>query len=196
MEFFETYGKELFALLVPIVTWILNRFFKAKAQLLFANPHSFTFVVPHPLLDAQGNQIAERQTVHTRSLLVVNAGRETATMVEWVFNWKPPCLNVWPARHYTEHFAPDNRYAIVFASLAPGEHIGCEILAANGELPNLVTVRSDQCTSRTINMYPQPVIPQWRKRTTTVLMFAGLSLSVYLAILLAQFLILRTPTGF
>ena len=196
MTIVESYGKELFSLLVPIVTWGLNRLFKARAQLLLANPHSFTFLVPLPLLDAQGVQIAPRQTVHTRSLLAMNYGKETATKVEWVFNWKPPCLNVWPSRHFTEHVEPDNRYIIIFDSLAPGEHIGCEVLSINGDPPSLITVRCDQCVARNINMYPQPVVSNTRRRIGSLLMFSGLALIVYVCILLAQFLILRTPFGF
>ena len=30
MEFFQTYGKELVSLAVPIITWMLNRVFKAR----------------------------------------------------------------------------------------------------------------------------------------------------------------------
>jgi len=195
MTFLEIYGKEIVALCVPLVTWALNAFFKAKARLLLASPHTFTFLVQQPLLDQQGNQIAPSQTVHTRSLMVWNAGKETATKLEWVFNWKPLCINVWPSRHFEEHTEPDNRYVMIFDSLAPNEYLGCELLSINAELPNLVIVRSDQCVAQTINMYPQPVIPNWRRRTAVALMFAGLALAVYATIVLFQFLVLKTPFG-
>ena len=195
MTFLETYGKEVVALLVPLLTWVLNTFFRAKARLFLANPHTFTFLVPTPLLDPQGNQIAPRQTVHTRSLMVWNAGKETATKVEWVFNWKPLCLNVWPSRHFDEHTEPDNRYIIIFDSLAPNEYVGCELMSINAELPNLVTVRSDQCVAQSVNMYPQPVVSNSQRRIRTGLQLAGLALIVYLTILLLQFLVLKTPFG-
>jgi hypothetical protein len=89
MTFGETYGKEIVALLVPLVTWAMNTFFRARARLLWASPHTFTFLVQQPLLDAQGNQVSPSQTVHTRSLIVWNAGKDTATNVESVFNWEP-----------------------------------------------------------------------------------------------------------
>lgn len=195
MTFFETYGKEIVALLVPLFTWVLNTFFRAKAKLFLANPHTFTFLVQTPLLDPQGNQIAPRQTVHTRSLMVWNAGKETATKVEWVFNWKPLCLNVWPSRHFQEHTEPDNRYIVVFDSLAPNEYVGCELMSINNDLPILVTVRSDQCVAHNVNMYPQPAISNSQRRIRTALQLAGLALIVYLAILLIQFLVLKTPFG-
>ncbi len=82
MTFLETYGKEIVALFVPLVTWALNTFFKAKARLLLASPHTFTFLVQQPLLDPQGKQISPSQTGHTRSLMLWNAGKDTATKVE------------------------------------------------------------------------------------------------------------------
>lgn len=193
MTFLETYGKEIVALFVPLVTWALNTFFKAKARLLLASPHTFTFLVQQPLLDPQGKQISPSQLVYTRSLMVWNAGKDTATKVEWVFNWKPLCINVWPPRHFEEHTEPDNRYIMIFDSLAPNEYLGCELFSINAELPNLLTVRSDQCVAQTINMYPQPVIPNWKRRIAGALTFAGLALVVYATIVLLQFLVLRTP---
>jgi hypothetical protein len=50
MTFLETYGKEIVALFVPLLTWVLNTFFRAKARLFLANPHTFTFLVQQPLL--------------------------------------------------------------------------------------------------------------------------------------------------
>ncbi|MBZ5588199.1 MAG: hypothetical protein LAO05_06525 [Acidobacteriia bacterium] len=195
MTFLETYGKELVALLVPLVAWALNTFFRARARLSLANPHTFTFLVQTPLVDPQGKQIAASQTVHTRSLIMWNAGKETATRVEWLFNWKPHCLNVWPPRHYQEHIGPDSRYTIVFDSLAPNEYLGCELMSLNAELPSLLVVRSDQCVAQNINMFPQPVISNPQRRIRTALQLAGVGLIVYLAIVLLQFLVLKTPLG-
>jgi hypothetical protein len=195
MTFLKTYGKEIVALLVPLVTWGLNTFFKTKAKLLLASPHTFTFLVQQPLLDLQGNQIRPTQTVHTQSLMIRNAGKQTATNVEMVFNWKPACINVWPSRHFTEHTESDNRYVMIFDSLAPNENLSCEIFSVNADLPVLLTVRSDQCVAQTINMYPQPVVPNWQRRIAIALMLAGLALVVYAMILLLQFLVLKTPLG-
>jgi len=127
--------------------------------------------------------------------MVRNVGKETATKVEWVFNWKPLCINVWPSRHFEEYTEPDNRYVMIFSSLAPEEYLGCEIFSINLELPILITVRSDQCVAQTINMYPQPIVPTWKIRIAKVLLLAGLALTVYAVIVLLQFLVLKTPLG-
>lgn len=193
MTIFETYGKEIVALLVPFITFTLTTLFKTKVRLLLSIPHSFTFLVQQPLLDAQGNIIQPTQSVKTTSVVLQNAGRETATKVELVFNWKPPCVNIWPSRHFTEHIEPDSRYVMIFDSLAPNETIGCELLAVNAELPNLLIARSDQCVSQPIEMYPQPVVKPWQRRIAILLTLAGMALVVYLGVQLLQFLILKTP---
>lgn len=195
MTFFETYGKEIVSLLVPIMTWILSRFFKTKAKLQVALPHQFTFLVQQPLNDAEGNQVSPIQTVKTNSFIIRNDGSEPASKVELVFNWKPMCLNLWPVRHYEEHVEPDNRYVLIFDSLAPNEVLGVEVLSVNSDLPSLVTVRSAECIAQNINMHPQPIVSQSARVIVTALMALGLASAVYLAIILVQFLVLKTPLG-
>ena len=195
MTFLENYGKEIVSLLVPLLTWVLNGFFKAKAKLQVALPHQFTFRVQQPLIDGEGKQISPTQSVETNSFIIRNAGREPANKVELVFNWKPMCLNLWPIRHYEEHVEPDNRYVLIFDSLAPGEVLGVEVLSVNQDLPNLLTVRSAQCTAQNLNMYPQPVVSNSVRIGATILMSLGLAAAVYLAIILVQFLVLKTPLG-
>lgn len=195
MSFFQTYAKEIVSLVVPFLAWFLTRFFRTKAKLILASPHSFTFLVQEPRRDAQGNVLSPTQNVLTASYLLKNTGSDTARKVELVFNWKPLCINIWPSRHITEHFEPDNRYVVVLDSLAPNEFVGFELLSVNNELPNLVTVRSEQCGAKYVEMYPQPVVKPWLMRLAATLMVAGAGVALYLAILLLQFLIVGTPYG-
>ncbi|MFC7302576.1 hypothetical protein [Cognatiluteimonas weifangensis] len=193
--FFQTYGKEIVSLVVPLLAWVLSNFFKARARLLVARPHAFTFLVQEPLLDQQGNQISPTQTINTSSFVVANVGRESATKVEVVFNWKPQCVNLWPARHYQERVEPDNRYTITLDSLAPREDVGFHMFSINNDLPAFMIARCDQCVAQPIYMVPQPVVPAWKRRTFAFLAFAGLSTIIYAAIVLLQFLVLKTPFG-
>lgn len=195
MSFFQTYAKEIVSLLVPFTAWALARFLKPKAKLILASPHSFTFLVQEPRRDPQGNVLSPTQTARTASYLLKNTGTEPATKVEFVFNWKPLCINIWPSRHITEHIEPDNRYVVILESLAPNEFVGFELLSVNAELPNLVTVRSEQCVAKYVEMYPQPVVKPWLGRLAATLMLAGAGLALYLLILLLQFLVVGTPYG-
>jgi hypothetical protein len=191
----ETYGKEIVALLVPIIAWALNNFLRAKAKLQVALPHQFTFLVQQPLINADGHQISPNQTVKTNSFIIRNDGRESATKLELVFNWKPMCLNLWPMRHFEEHIEADGRYVLVFENLAPKEVLGVEVLSVNQDLPSLLNVRSAECVAQNINMYPQPTVSNTLRIFVGFLMFFGLATLVYLSIVLVQFLVLRTPLG-
>lgn len=195
VSFLQTYAKEIFSLCVPMVAWLLTRFLRARAKLQIAHPHTFTFLVNVPLLDNEGKTVRESQTIHTKSCLIMNSGSETATKLELVFNWKPACVNIWPPRHYNEHTEPDNRYTIIFDSLSPGEALNCEILSVNVDLPNLVTARCDQTTARFVDMHPQPINSQWVNLASAFLLMTGLATSIYILLLIIQFLVLKTPLG-
>ena len=193
MDFLQKYAKEIVSLFIPLLTWLLNTFFHAKALLELSSPHTFTYLVQQPLVDSSGKQLSPTQIMHTRSTVIRNTGRATATRVEMVFNWKPLCINIWPPRHFQEYVETDKRYVLIFDSLAPNEYIGCESFSLNADLPDLILVRSDQCVAKTIDMCPQPVLPSWQIRIAQVFLFAGMGLVVYLAILFIQFLVLKTP---
>jgi hypothetical protein len=191
MTFIELYGKEA----VPIITWFLNSRLRPKARLVFANPHAFKFFFPEPLFDAQGKQLRPHQSMHTRSLVINNDGKLTATRIEVVFNWKPQLMNLWPVRPYTDHTQADARYTMRFDSLAPSEHFTLEIVAVNADLPDVITLRCDQCVGAMIETYPQRVLPNWHRRLAIFLVFAGMAAVVYVLILVLQFVIVRTPLG-
>lgn len=190
MDFIQQYAKEIFALFVPLLTWGLNNRFRARAKLQLGVPHRFTFLVQEPLRDPEGNVLRQTQNLQTASHVISNSGRETATNVEIVFNWKPLCINIWPSRHYEEHVEQDGRYVMVFDSLAPNEQIGFEALSVNADLPALINARCDQCTAIEVPMYPQPVLSVWKRRVAATLLFLGFSFSIYLTIIVLQFLVL------
>ena len=66
----------------------------------------------------------------------------------------------------------------------------------NVDAPELVTARSDQAIGQRVNMYPQPVVSHGIRTLAGALMFVGLATSVYAAIVLLQFLVLKTPLGY
>jgi hypothetical protein len=195
MEFLREYGKEIFSGLVAIVVWALGYFLKAKPRLSLAQPHAFTYLVDEPITGPDGTVIQPRQTVHTSTYWVQNSGRDTATRVELVFNAEPKCLNIWPVRSFLPRTLPDNRYVLIFDSLAPGEVLSCHVLNVNHSLPDLIYVRCDQGAAKIIEMRPQVVASAARIRLAIALMILGVAGAFYLALLLLQFLILRTPYG-
>lgn len=194
MDVFQIYGKEIVALLIPFITWLLNAPQRHRPRLVFSVRHTFTFLVQEPLRDAQGNVIRPTQTVNVRSVIVQNLGKQAATNVEAVFNWRPLCINMWPSRHVEEKIEADKRYCVQLKSLAPGEFVGFEMYDINRDIPELITCRSDQCTGTQVQMVPQLVQPAWKVRLYVFLTFCGMAGAAYVVILAIQWLVLKTPS--
>jgi len=194
MNFLTTYAKEIIALLVPLVVWVLNTRLKSKPRLVWWSPHAFNFLIQEPLRDAQGNIIAPTQLVKTASILIMNMGREPAHKVEIVFNWKPQYLNIWPIRSYSEPATPDNRHVLIFDSLSPKETLNIELLAAaQNTLPELINLRCDQCLGANIAMAPYPVLQKWKVNMFLTCALFGVAAIIYIAIVVLQFILLETP---
>ena len=181
-------------MLVPILTWFLNRILQPKSKLAWSIPHSFTFLIQEPRVDENGKQIAPSQTIKTGSILIKNIGKTTLDNVEVVFNWKP-ILNIWPIRHFEEKLEVDNRYVMIFDTLSINESIQIEVIEreTNKDLPQLLTVRSKQCTAMNIQMAPQQVVETWKINLAKMLLLIGIGASVYFVIILIQLLVLSTP---
>jgi hypothetical protein len=190
------YGKEIVSLLVPLVTWVINVGLKPRARLHWTSPHSFTYIVQEPLHDPQGVVVRQNQTVSTASVQITNAGRETATKVEVVFNWKPQYMNLWPVRSFEQRTDADGRHMMIFENLAPKEDVGIQIMSINRDLPGLLQVRSAECVARQVQLMSFPRVPTWRVRLGTILMFCGLAALIYWLITLLQVLVLKTPLSF
>jgi len=194
MDFIKTYGKEIISILVPILTWALNKYGKSKVNLLVSQPHKFIFLVQDPTVQADGTIDNVSKNVHTISYLIQNSSNETANKIELIFNWKPQYYNIWSPREHTTKLLDDGRYMLTFESLSPKEFFQCELLNVGSELPNLLTVRCNECVGRFIEMYPQPIVKNGLRRTLVVFIVLGFVTSIYFALTLLQLIILKTPT--
>ncbi|ABD70552.1 hypothetical protein Rfer_2840 [Rhodoferax ferrireducens T118] len=193
MEFVQLYAKEIVSLLVPVITWALNRSQRGDAKLIRGVRHAHTFLINQPLVDAAGVLIAPSQLARTASVVVHNVGRKSATNLELVFNFKPMCVNFWPLRSKTEKVQEDGRVAYVFDSLAPGEFVGFELLSVNQDLPALVNARCDQGVANEVALVQNPALALWKRQILMGLVFVGIASTAYLLLLIVQFLVLKTP---
>ncbi len=194
MDLFHTYGKEIVALLVPFVTWILNRQQRHEPKLIQGVRDAQRFNVQVPLVDNAGVTQRPSQVVDTASVFFRNIGKKTATKVEIVFNFKPMFFNVLPPRNRTETELSDKRFVLLFDSLSPGESIRVELLAINTDLPLLATVRCDQCIAKPTTFQISQSVPMWKANLYRALQGLGMAAAAYLFIWLIQFLVLQTPT--
>lgn len=192
MEFLRLYSKELFSVFIALFTWVLNNHFKAKAALSYGFQHEFTFLLNEPRRDENQEIIANTQLVHTQSLILVNEGRESATNITLVFNFKPMYMNFWPIHHYEESTEKDNRYIVKFENLSPKDSIRCEVLSVNQELPLLLSIRAKECVARQVNLVPVKAVSPALGKAYILLHFMGLGAFVYTMIMLLQWLIVKT----
>lgn len=195
MDFLHAYGKELFSLVATGLIAVGKAIFKPRARLTFGFPHSFTYLIQQPLLDASGNEIRPNQTVQIANILIRNEGRKSAQNVEIVFNWEPLCLNVWPQRVMNTLTQPDGRHIIKLPNLAPKEVLHCNILSLNTALPDLINVRSDSCEAYKVEYTIYPAVSKTRLRIVLGLMFLGVAATIFLILNLAQFVLHFIPSA-
>lgn len=179
----------IFSAATPFIIWLLNFLLQPKARLFRQTRHRFTYLIQQPLIGPEGQVLAPTQTVTTTSVSIFNAGRSSATKVEIVFNWKPQHINVWPSRHFEEKLSPDGRYHMFFDSLPAKDVVGFELLNINQDMPEIVTVRSEQCVAGQMVLQPQPVAPKWKVGVIIYLLAIGLAATVYLILTLLQILL-------
>lgn len=192
MNILTQYGKEIIAIAVPLITFILNNFFKGTAKVSIGELHQFSFLIEEPLRNSAGEIIKTNQVVNTKSYIVINEGREAAKRLELIFNYKDMHLNVWPVKPYTESYDYNGRYVVTFEYIAPKESFRCEVLSVNTDLPDLLTCRSEQGISKTISLYPQKVFNKYFIRFIQCCIFLGMATFVYIFILLLQWLLTKT----
>ena len=193
MELIQQYAKELVAILVPFISWALNRAQHGEARLVRGVRHAHSFLVEQPLIGPDGAQIAPTQIAHTASVVSRNVGRKSATNIELVFNFKPMCINFWPIRTKGEVVQPDGRVAYVFNSLARDELLGFELLSVNHDLPQLVNVRCDQGAAKEVRLIQNQQLANWKIMALQGFALLGMAAAAYLVLLLIQFLVLKTP---
>lgn len=74
--------KEIWSVATILLGAIITRLTRLKPKLRYSFGHGARLVVNEPLVDDDGKQIAERQTVQTRSLTLANWGLQPAKGVE------------------------------------------------------------------------------------------------------------------
>jgi len=192
MNILSTYGKEIFAILVPIFTLIINKFFKNTAKVAYGELHQFSYLLNEPMKDENGSDSTQKKVVNTQSYIFTNEGREPATSLEIIFNYAPMHLNVWPVRPYTVKLNEDGRHIMIFDFLSPKEIIRCEIMSINEPLPVLLSVRCKEGLANRVMLAPQKLLNPFFIKFLSFLVFLGAATFVYFIVLILQWLLLKT----
>jgi hypothetical protein len=119
--------------------------------------------------------------VHTHSVVLRNAGRQSATNVR-LHHANLPEFNIWPTVVHNIETLPDGSQDIVIPALVPGEEITISYLY----FPPLVVgqinagVKCDQGLANQITVLLQRQFPPWFNRTVMALFLVGLVTVCYL----------------
>jgi hypothetical protein len=186
LEFVHTYSKETAAILAVILAFILNRYWKPKVRLVQGEIHSYTFLVDEPLVGEDKQVILPKQTVAYTTHQIINLGSDVAKNVEVTFNWKPAHINIWPSRHFDDKESPNNRYTLCLGILGPKDFVGIELLAVNGQTPEIIIAKSDEVSARKIEFSRHPTPPRWMIVSFVILMLFGLATAAYHLVGLAE----------
>ena len=192
MNILTQYGKEIFALFVPIFTLFINKIFKNGAKICHGELHQYSYLINEPLRNAEGEIVKAKQVVHTKSYAFKNEGKEPATNVEIIFNYPPMYVNIWPSRHYTIKSDAEERQVMLFDYLAPHESIRCEVMSINTDLPALLTVRCKEGIARNITLVPQKLHHPAFIHFCQLLLFLGSVTLIYIVVVFLQWLLLKT----
>lgn len=169
-----------------ILSWGLARFFRLRPKLIYNIRHAFTYLLELPVPGPDGQQVISKQSIQTASVAIRNEGSEAAHNVEISFNWKPQHYNIWPQRPATEVPFQNDRFALKFDSLAPGEECNIELLAANFAIPAITSLRSDETQGRIVQMETIRLLPAPVKFAIGALLCVGFATLFYLLGLLIQ----------
>ncbi|HKY08853.1 MAG TPA: hypothetical protein VJQ55_11450 [Candidatus Binatia bacterium] len=198
----ELFQKELISLVSALVLALIFYLFRARAKLLWASPHGFTFLLHNTPAPAAQNApvgnapppaqvpatVPQNFNIFTGSIVVANAGREPATEIEITFNWKPDNYNIWPARPHDVHASADNRYTLKFSNLAPKEQFQIELISPF-HLPQALSVRCKECVGKEVRMIPMRVYPNRLLALFWITVLFGVAAVIYLGIKLVSIIL-------
>ncbi len=195
----------IFSAIAALILLFAKKILEPKSRVIWAEPHSFFFLVPKQDQPAQATDQTEseqvedhaidhaapppdqvdgndsdRFPVRTRTIFVQNIGSEKATNVEVYLNYKPLHWEVVPVRTLNQQVSADQRFCISTPTLAPKEYFTIQLLDGNRELPGVMNVRWDEGVAKPVPMAPVRIYPSWANKIFATLMFLGIASIFYI----------------
>ena len=166
-----TIASPVIALFVGV--WV-NRRFESRPMLIsyFSHVSAFRYTPP-------GGQPLQ---VNTHSLVLRNAGRQSATNIR-LHHIMIPEFNIWPTVVHNIETLPDGSKDIVIPTLVPGEEITVSYLYFPPVIVGQINagIKCDQGFSNQITVLLQRQYPRWFNRTVITLFLVGVVTVCYLA---------------
>jgi hypothetical protein len=200
LELLHQYAPQIVAATLTAVIALVGYWLQPRVKLRWGLSHGYDHrvIVPAPPQPPQhqgqpAQQVGPPQPqiifIHTASHLIVNDGRATATQVEVTFNFVPASLEIWPQRQFQTAPNPNGRFVVRFDSLSPKERLTVNVLTADRDAPDLLSVRASEIMGKQINYAPSPVLSRGVIILLWALIFLGTATVIYMAILAAQWFV-------
>jgi len=171
------------SLLGAVLVWLLERRRKPRLQAFFT--HGAAHQVPVP----QGQPVH----LNTHTLLVRNAGHAPATNVRitHAFVAAHTAIQVWPQIPYTTSPNPPHGTEMLFERLRPNEQLSISYLYPGGTTYDQfgTMVRFDDGFADFYPIHHARLVPRWMRLIVYYLLFAGLVLTIYVALKAAIYML-------
>jgi hypothetical protein len=154
-----------------IVGMVLNRYFGSKARLISYLGHMSSFKI----------RVEKEFNVYTHSIVIRNAGRQSAHNVRIGHHTFPPNYQIFPAVEHTFVSVPDTGPEIRFPILVPGEQVTISYLYLEPLTVDRIHsyTKCDEGFAKIINVLPMQQFQKWFNLTVLWLAVAGLISVLY-----------------
>lgn len=185
------------AVMAAILTFFLTVFWQfftrivsPKPKVTWGTTNENVFGVPYTPLptEEQPNPAPRKNFFYARNLWIWNGGNASAESVEITLNWKPEHIDWYPYFNVEEKFLQNDHYMICVPEINPKTGLSISMLSMNNSLPDVTGIWSKGHNAKKIEFMNQRKFPMWFNILGTLILLLGLAASVYLVILLIQFL--------
>lgn len=112
--------------------------------------------------------------VHTRDMIIKNAGRSVAEDVEFTLNYKPMHVALFPPVNHKVINQPDDRQIYQIERLNPQEFVLLSFLQTRNEVPAILSVRYKGGQGRQIKMVPMRLYSTPINLTVFIILVLGI----------------------
>lgn len=160
---------------MAIFSIIAKRYLEGRPKLISYLVHASEF----PL------QNSEVKAVRTHSIVIRNAGKQSAHNVRVGHNHLPQSYQIYPAVAHEVNNSPCGASEIVFPTLVPNEQVSISYLYFPDIFWHQINTytKSDEGMAKVVNIIPSPQLPKWKAGLLLTFMFVGASTILYWAVL-------------
>ncbi|CAN0479097.1 unnamed protein product [Laminaria digitata] len=179
-------------ILTFIAAWLAVKL-QPRAKLQVYQPHQFSFNVPGRASADLDQPEIPNLMVHTKTILIRNAGRGSAEDVEICHGSRPENFKIFPPCDYEEFNNNESFHFVRISSMPPKTEYAIELLSGR-DLPILVSVRHKTGNAQFMSMQIIPQLTHVQTYLAQALMLLGFGFTMWVLVRLLVWFV-RTQVG-